>query len=104
VKILDNLPEGLKILDKPQNIGAVVPLSAISPEKDSSINLVRRRGKSITIEIPQRARSNRFLKFFFLICTHNAFNIGITICIILNTALLAMDKHPIEPETLMALE
>jgi voltage-dependent calcium channel L type alpha-1D len=54
------------------------------------------RRKSRIIEIPDRANSNKVIKFFFLVCTHNAFNICLTACIILNTALLAMDRYPIE--------
>ena len=41
---------------------------------------------------------------FFIVCTHNAFNITLTICIVLNTGLLAMDRHPIKPETQNTLE
>lgn len=39
-----------------------------------------------------------------MICTHDAFTAGLTFCIILNTALLAMDKHPIDQDTQKRLE
>lgn len=56
------------------------------------------------IEIPERAKNNKFFRFFFIICTHNAFNILLTSCIIFNTALLSLDRYPIDKHTQRVLE
>ena len=88
-----------KSVGSPNNLRAVAPLSVGSsqaPSKDSKKKT--KKGKS-AIEIPDRARGSKILTMFFIVCTHNAFNIILTICIVLNTGLLAMDSHPIKPET-----
>lgn len=52
--------------------------------------------------IPERSKKNTLFSktylFFFKICMNNSFNIFITICIVLNTILLAMDKFPMRKE------
>ena len=45
--------------------------------------------------IPSRALENPVYLFFFKICTLDSFNFFIIACIVFNTMLLAMDRHPI---------
>jgi hypothetical protein len=52
--------------------------------------------KQKTIKKPEIALNNKCIRIFFVVSTHNAFNIGLTFCIVLNIALLAMDRYPIE--------
>ena len=49
-------------------------------------------------ELPERAKSWIVYKWFYIFVSMNMFNIFITLCIILNTILLAMDKYPIHKE------
>ena len=49
-----------------------------------------------TAIIPERAKSNAIFRICFQVSTHNAFNVTLTTCIILNTYLLALDRYPIE--------
>ena len=46
------------------------------------------------IQIPQRAKSNRLFKICYLICTHWMFTLMITMLIIANTFVLALDGYP----------
>ena len=86
------------------NLRAVAPLSVNSSPSKNSNKKEEKKKKSRKIEIPERAMNSKLLTIFFIICTHNAFNITLTMCIILNTGLLAMDRHPIKPETQHFLE
>ena len=57
-----------------------------------------------TAIIPDRAKNNVLFRICFQVSTHNAFNVILTTCIILNTYLLAMDRHPIEKHQQRRLE
>jgi len=58
-----------------------------------------KRSKKINIEeLPERAKSWIVYKWFYIFVSLNMFNIFITLCIIMNTILLAMDKYPIHKE------
>ena len=47
--------------------------------------------------IPLRASKNRIYAFFYSIITHMGFITLITLVIIANTLVLALDKHPEDP-------
>ena len=69
-------------------------------------NKVIRRASvvGLTPNIPTRAEDNRCYKLFYRICTHYAFTLFITILIILNTFVLAIDKYPEDPTTVELAE
>ena len=45
--------------------------------------------------MPERAITNVVYRFFYLVCTHDAFTVSLTSCIVINTVLLACDRFPI---------
>ena len=47
-------------------------------------------------EYPDRARANRLYLVCYVICTHWLFTFCITLLILGNTIILAMDRHPID--------
>jgi hypothetical protein len=51
-----------------------------------------------------RARDNRCYKCSLNIVKSNAFTIFIAICILINTVVLALDRHPISDAELIAIE
>ena len=55
-------------------------------------------------EIPERALKNKVYYFFWLISNHAVFNIGILLCILSNTVVLALDRYPISKEEDETLE
>lgn len=55
-------------------------------------------------EIPERAANNRCYKFFYQICMHDLFMFSMTFAILLNTLVLALDRHPISYEQQNYLE
>jgi hypothetical protein len=84
------LPRHIKSPMSASNLKAVAPISSKSNQSDSKMK------KQKTIQMPERALKNKCIRIFFVVSTHNAFNIGLTFCIVLNTALLAMDRYPIK--------
>lgn len=54
--------------------------------------------------MPDRAIKNVIYRFFYRICTHNAFTVILTACIVINTFLLACDRFPISKEDTSELE
>ena len=49
---------------------------------------------------PMHAQKNRVFFFFYRVCTHWSFTLIITLCIIMNTVVLALDSFPEDPEML----
>ena len=56
------------------------------------------------IEVPERAQNNQVYRWFLKICTHDIFTAIITLCILVNTILLAMDRYPISSDELKLLD
>ena len=82
----------IPIRDKEENGSALREGELMAPKKKRQVI------------IPDRSQNNRFFCFFWRICTHNAFNIGLTGCILINTFLLACDQYPTTKNLTLRLE
>jgi len=54
--------------------------------------------KTVLLAAPEHTRKNKCYLVCFVICTHWSFTLIITLLIVANTFVLALDKYPEDPE------
>ena len=62
--------------------------------------VIRRQSTVYIADLPTRTLDNRCYKFCYTVCTHYMFTLVITILIIVNTFVLAIDQYPENEETI----
>lgn len=81
---------------------------AAEKESAAKVRTERRRDrnayKGSSQETPDRAKNNTLYYWFFKLCSHALFTVIITLCILANTILLAMDRYPIRSDELQYLD